>query len=390
MDTLYYLKGRMDANNSAQVEKDLIQFRQEHGDMVLDASELTYISSSGIRALMRLCKEQKELRIDNVRDEVFSVLYASGVTELFTVNRELLELTNDDWEVAGVGASGTVYRIDSDTAIKVYSEGIGFDYVNQERQLARRAIICGVPTVIPNRNAKVGNCYATLFELVRSKTLGEMLQGEPERFDELMDDYVAMIKDLHSLEDTKGYFPELQDLWLKDEHMIREGLRPDDAELVIDIYKNSKRCNNLLHGDIHPGNVMISDGEIILVDMASMSKGPDILDAITVFRLSMFGEKVGLLDAAEKTMGIKHEMFAKFWFAFASRYYETNDESVLKEISRQMNMITALDLMFSINTIPPENARNYYKIVGNRIMDTVINPNKDLIRKIYAEGKLDI
>lgn len=390
MEAVYRLKGKITATNSNEFADDLMAFYEANGETVLDASELEYISSSGIRGLMKLYKAQKNVRIDNVSEDVFQIFYFAGLTEVFKINTAIPELINDGWDIAGVGASGTVYRIDSDTAIKVYSEGIGFDYVNQERELARQAFISGVPTIIPNRNAKVGNCFATIFELINSRSLGEMLASEPDKYDELMDEYVSMMKNMHSIEDTKGYFKNLQDLWLKYEYMIKEGLRKEDAEFVIDTYRNSKRSNNLLHGDIHPGNVMISDGEMVLVDMASMSTGPELLDVITVYRLSMYAEHVGLLEAAEKSMGIPHDMFAPFWDSFARRYFETDDKDTLNLIKDQMFMITALDMMFSINTIPPENARNYYKIVGDKIMDTIINPHKDLIRKIFAEGKLDI
>lgn len=135
---------------------------------------------------------------------------------------------------------------------------------------------------------------------------------------------------------------------------------------------------------------MISDGEMVLVDMASMSTGPDLLDVITVYRLSMYAKDVGLLEAAEESMGIKEEMFKPFWEAFVRRYYEVEDQDVIDEITRQMYYVTALDIMFSINTIPPENARNYYKIVGGKVMDKVIRPNADLIRKIFEEGKLQL
>lgn len=389
MAKVYELKGEIDSFNAKEFEEDLLKDFEENGELLLDASQLEYMSSSGIRALVKLSRLQGEIRIDNVNDAMFSIFYSSGLTEIFEINREMVKMENNNWDVAGVGASGTVYKINNDTAIKVYKEGTKFEYVNQERELARQAFISGVPTIIPNRNAMVGDQYATIFELVNSTSLGEALTNEPDRFDELMDDYVRMIQDLHSIEDRKEFFPNLQDLWLQSEYIIREGLG-DDADLVIDIYKNSKRSRHLLHGDIHPGNVMISDGEMVLVDMASMSTGPELLDAITVYRLSMYAKEVGLLDAAEESMGIKKETFEKFWRAFATRYYDTKDESLIDEITRQMHLATALDLMFSINTIPPENARNYYRIVGGKVMDNIIKPNKDIIRKIFEDGRLQI
>ena len=390
MATTYYLKGEIDSFNAKDFEEELLDFHEKNGDLILDASELEYMSSSGIRALVKLSRLQDGVQIDNVNDAMFSIFYSSGLTEIFTINREMLTLTNDNWEVAGRGASGTVYKINNDTGIKVYKEGTKIEYVNQERELARQAFISGVPTIIPNRAAKVGDQYAMLFELVNSSSLGEMLTNNPDRFDELMDDYVAMMKNLHSIEDKKEYFPYLQDLWLKSEHMIREGLKSEDAELVVDIYKNSKRSRNLLHGDIHPGNVLFSGGELVLVDMASMSTGPELFDIITVYRLSMYAKDVGLLQPAERSMNMTSDLFKKFWEAFARRYFDVTDQATIDEITRQMYGITALDFMFAINTIPPENARNFYKKVGDKVMNDIINPNKDEIRKIFEEGKLNI
>ncbi len=390
MAKIYELKGKINSINGAEFAKDLLAFAEKNGEVRLDARKLTYISSSGIRGLMKLYNKQRKLIIDNVSKEIFNVFYSAGLTELFNINTELDELVNDGWDILGVGASGTVYKIDEDTAIKVYGKGIDFDYVSRERELARKAIICGVPTILPFKNVKVDNSFATIIELINSKSLGELLQSEPDRFDELMDRYVEMIKNIHSIEDNRNYFVNLQDIWLKYDYMIKEGLSSDNADLVLDIYRNSKRSNNLLHGDIHPGNVMMSEGEMVLVDMATMSTGPDILDVISIYRLSMYGKDLGLLETAEKSMGFKSSMFEKFWDAFARRYYETDDKETLQKISEQLYNITAFDLMFSINTIPPEYVRNYFRKYGESIMRDVIIPNQDQIRKIFAEGKLDI
>lgn len=386
---VYCLPEVMNALIHDEIETSILDFQKKNGVITLDAEKLRYISSSGIRILYKLYKVQHELRIDNVDDDIFSILYDAGTTEIFTVNKKVQELINDNWEVSGVGATGTVYKIDRDTAIKVYGEGYGFDFVNQERILARQAFISGVPTVIPSRNARVGNCYATIFELINSSSLGEEL-NDPDRYEQLMDDYVAMIRHLHSLRDTKGVFTDIQELWLKYEYMLREGLNPSDADLVIDLYRNSKHSKNFLHGDIHPGNVMISDDEMVLVDMACMSTGPDIFDVITIFRLAVYGDELGLTKVAEKSMGIRSEMFGKFWEDFAKRYYEVKDRETIDRINEDLRLVTALDFMLSVNTLPAENVRNYYRKFGSDIMDEIIRPNEDRIRKIMTEGKIDI
>ena len=141
MAKVYELKGEIDSFNAKEFEEDLLKAFEENGELLLDASQLEYMSSSGIRALVKLSRLQGEIRIDNVNDAMFSIFYSSGLTEIFKINREMVKMENNNWDVAGVGASGTVYKINNDTAIKVYKEGTKFEYVNQEESLQDRPLL---------------------------------------------------------------------------------------------------------------------------------------------------------------------------------------------------------------------------------------------------------
>jgi anti-anti-sigma factor len=54
-----FLDDRIDAQNAAQTERDLLSAVREgpDKDLVLDAEKLTYISSAGLRILLKLRKE---------------------------------------------------------------------------------------------------------------------------------------------------------------------------------------------------------------------------------------------------------------------------------------------------------------------------------------------
>ena len=65
-----------------------------------------------------------------------------------------------------------------------------------------------------------------------------------------------------------------------------------------------------------------------------------------------------------------------------------DDRDIIDKITEDVRLVTALDLMLSINTIPPEKAREHYRQYGQRVMDTIIRPNEDRIRKIMTEGKI--
>ena len=55
-----YLEGRIDTSNAAAVEKEMVSAVEGAPDasLVLDAAGLEYISSAGLRILMKLRKQQ--------------------------------------------------------------------------------------------------------------------------------------------------------------------------------------------------------------------------------------------------------------------------------------------------------------------------------------------
>ena len=68
-DILYIsLSGRIDASNASEVENSIAEIRKANEGLhtVLDADTLEYISSAGLRIILRLRKEEPKLAIINV------------------------------------------------------------------------------------------------------------------------------------------------------------------------------------------------------------------------------------------------------------------------------------------------------------------------------------
>ena len=63
-------------------------------NIVLDAENLVYISSAGLRVLIKLRKMAgAPLKIINVSQDVFSILEVTGFIELFDVKKKLREVS---------------------------------------------------------------------------------------------------------------------------------------------------------------------------------------------------------------------------------------------------------------------------------------------------------
>lgn len=106
------LQGQIDTANAAAVEesiKNLLE-GQEITLLVLDAQHLRYISSAGLRILLRLLKSGKNLKMVNVSPEVYEILEVTGFSEMMTVEKAFREVSIEDCEIIGQLPSARMWR----------------------------------------------------------------------------------------------------------------------------------------------------------------------------------------------------------------------------------------------------------------------------------------
>ena len=183
----FLLTGRIDSGYAAEIEKDLLSAVEEAGDprIVLDAKDLSYISSAGLRVILRLKKAYPDMSVVNVSSEVYEIFEMTGFTEMMTVERAYRMISVEGCEVIGEGYNGRVYRIGQDSVVKVYkrADADTLAAIRHEREVARLALILGVPTAISYDVVRVGDSYGSVFELLDAHSFAAILAEEPERLD---------------------------------------------------------------------------------------------------------------------------------------------------------------------------------------------------------------
>lgn len=93
---LFTVRGRLDAQTAPKLDKELLPEIEKRLDIVLDFSELEYISSMGIRSIMQAIKKTYELNhrvaICGMRPPVKEVLSSARIDALLDVYDNLSEL----------------------------------------------------------------------------------------------------------------------------------------------------------------------------------------------------------------------------------------------------------------------------------------------------------
>ena len=169
------LSGRIDSSNAASVEEDMLSQLQgfDGTEVTLDADKLEYISSVGLRIILRLRKKYTDMKIINVNSAIYEILEMTGFTEMIAVEKAYRVVSVEGCEVIGEGNNGKVYRIDGDNVVKTYKNADALAEIRHEREVARLALILGVPTAISYDIVKVGESYGSVFELLDAKSFSK-------------------------------------------------------------------------------------------------------------------------------------------------------------------------------------------------------------------------
>ncbi|MBR0151934.1 MAG: anti-sigma factor antagonist, partial [Synergistaceae bacterium] len=277
------LEGRIDSNNAAETEKSLLAKANENpgAEIVLDAEKLDYISSAGLRVLMKLRKlAGKSIPIVNVSQEVYSILEVTGFIELFDVKKALREISVEGCEFIGSGGYGRVYRLDPETIVKLYNPGLSLEFVEREREISQRAFLMGVPTAISYDVVKCGESYGVVYEMLNAKTIAQVINENPGKVSELCRGSAKLLKKLHAI--TPGADSGLPDR-KKDLLQWAEsitGITEAESEKLIAFIRNIPERNTFLHGDYNSKNIMVRDGEFQLIDIGDAAIGHPVFDVV--------------------------------------------------------------------------------------------------------------
>lgn len=340
------ISGRIDSSNSAELEKqlDAIRDAEAHNAIVFDLENLEYISSAGLRVLLRVRKADPTLKLVNVSPDVYEILDMTGFAEIIPTEKAYRRLSVDGCEVIGRGANGEVYRLDNDTIIKVYLNPDSLPDIQRERELARKAFVLDIPTAIPYDVVKVGSSYGSVFELLNAQSFAKLISTEPENFDKYAKLYVDLLKKIHSTTVLPEDMPDMREVALGWANFDSAYLPNEEGEKLISLVSAVPVVHKMMHGDYHVKNVMMQNGEVLLIDMDTLCQGHPVFELA-----SIYNAYVGFLenspDTAQSFLGIDYETSQKLWRTTLSLYLGTEDADRLREVEDKAALVGYTRLM---------------------------------------------
>ena len=341
-----YLMGRIDSGNARSVDVEIHDIMEKYPEMipVIDCTDLAYIASAGLRIILKILKTNKGLRIINVKSIVYDILDMTGFTEMAKVERAYRVLSVEGCQVIGTGANGTVYRYDPETIIKVYRSSESLVEIKNERELARRAFVLGVPTAISYDVVKVGDCYGSVFELLNEQSLSQLIAQDPEHLDLYVEMYTDLLKKIHAALLRPGELPDMRDRMLQWVDMIEGELPEDLHEKVRKMTLAIPVDYHMLHADYHTKNVLVQDGEPLLIDMDTLCTGHPIFELAAMY-LTYVGFDENTPENTLAFLGYPREVAGEFWKKSLARYLDTDDADYIQSVEEKAMVLGYVRLL---------------------------------------------
>lgn len=327
------LDGRIDSNNAHNVEEEIQAIIDDTKPdyLVLNAAKLEYISSAGLRILLHFKKNYPNFTITEVSSEVYEILDMTGFTQMITVEKAYRVVDVTGCEEIGRGANGTIYRIDQDNVVKVYNNADALDEIQHEREVARLALVLGIPTAISYDVVKVGDSYGSVFELLNAKSFSKILANEPEKLDWCVREYVDMLKTIHGTEVPEGKLPDMRETAIDWVGFLQEYLPEETGSKLMSLVEAIPKDNHMIHGDYHTKNLELQNDEVLLIDMDTLAVGHPILEFASIYNAFKGFFELDH-DAIENFQGFSYDIAQEFLIKVMAEYLGTEDEAKINEV----------------------------------------------------------
>ncbi len=352
------LEGALDSVTAPAFSREIDRLRaaQEYEALVFDAKKLTYISSIGLRIIIRVIKEEKvqkhaPVSIIEARKEVYAILEMTGLTELIKVEKSYREISLEGSRLIGKGFFGQVFQLDEDTVVKLYADGKeSLPLMKREQSLARKAFIRGIPTAIPYDIVRVGDQYGTVFELLQAQTFNDLVREHEQdrgKLEELMALYVSCLKQVHATEMERGELPLARDNMLERLQSLQEVLPVEIIGRLRSLLAELPEDLHVVHCDFQMKNVMLCHGEPMLIDMETLCTGQPLFDLQALY-VSYKAFKEDEPGNAMAFMGLHDETQDYIWQRLLELYFGTEDKGRLKALEDKIRVVAYIRFLHTL------------------------------------------
>lgn len=338
------ISGRVDATEATNFQNEALSLVKEYDNVesiVIDATQLTFISSLGLRVILMLKKKYDDLRIIGACPDVYNVFTITGFHKIINVEKALPNIDVEGCKQ--VSGRKDEYQLTEDTILKVFPAGTTKADVEAEVAMAKEAFVLGVPTAMAFDIVRVGAKYGLIYESTSPLEIDAIALG-------------TMLRTLHEQKvDPDGAFPYGINIEKKRINALQPYLGDDAVSKLLQMLSVLPDATSLLHGNLSLSSIMKQNNEPIFTDMGSVCFGHPVVDLAHIY--SSFTEE-------QKT--------GEYFESFLDEYYDMESDETIRRNRENivaLSMITDFTNLVKEGEPTPEAVDECKKLFKERVTD---------------------
>lgn len=309
----------------------------------LDFDKVTDINFAAMRGLLRCHQSGKHFFVVNVGDAVAEKFEDTGVGYVVSFCRKPKKLDLSKYEGFGAGFLSSAYNsADGDSMLKVYNHRVPQRLVAQEKNVARAALLMGIPTPLVGTLYSDGEYTAVDFERIEGKvSFSRAITNNPERLEEIAIRFAKICKKLHATECNTTLFND-RTIYFRQAVVNDSVFNDEEKAKALAFLDSVPRATTCVHGDLQPGNVIMTPEGDMFIDMGDFGYGNPLLDIAMLY----FQARVNSEEIIMHLFHIHKEQLERFWEIFVREYFDARIPEKVAEVDLMMRPYAALYMMY--------------------------------------------
>lgn len=325
--------------------------------VTLDLVDCDYVSSAGLRAVLAIHGQQTKaggrLTVKNASDFVYRIFETTGLTRILEVARCPRSISIEGLELISAGSCGECYRIDQERIVKLYYDGVDAAVAEQEKRFAREALIMGIPTAISYDVVTCGARTGVVYELLNSELLSTVIGSDLDQLDRHARTLVAIARRIHTAIPGTVELPDIKQRLAGHIEQIGIYVPSDDVAFLRNKLALVPDADTCVHFDLHSSNIMMQDGEPMIIDLGDLSRGSWQIDLGVMYAIYGVPE-LGICERATKIPTAKG---VELWNLIEQHYFADEPDDARQYFHQNRYFLASLRLVYAITFLPSRRER---------------------------------
>lgn len=246
-------------------------------------------------------------------------------------------------DLAGLHRLGKgVWRVGEDALLRTLRSGRPITTLESARgvfESYRISSDAGVRMPRPLEIVYVEGGYGVIVEYVQGVSLGALLFLRVCPYEKAGSGMAELARELHSHHVDEG-----RDWHRRFSDYVRavSGRAPQElAQRLEAFFESIPKTDALLHGDLHPANIVVCDGEFALIDMEASGFGDPMFD-LAIMRSRLFFDHLSK-DGSEMPDEDRLQAAKAIWRAVLEGYFDGADDAELEMIDTKLEILSEVE-----------------------------------------------